>query len=169
MKMKLVYAVGGLVLTGGLFAAQEPAPPQSNYTDSTYGFAIDAPAFPKAGPGQPGVPVIMSGPAADGFASNVNVNIQQVATTRKEYLEQSLDQMRQVGLKVHSTSDVTVSGRDAIRLDYEGTISGRELHFLALAVIEKDRVVLVTCTALAKAFKEVEPAFRASLDSFRLK
>jgi hypothetical protein len=99
----------------------------------------------------------------------VNVNIQPIVTTRQGYLELSLDQIRQAGFKVNSNRDVTVSGKDALRFDYEGKLGDRELRFLALAVIEKDRVILVTCTALKRSFEAIEPEFTACLDSFRLK
>jgi hypothetical protein len=168
MKTLSIRTAGGLLLIGTFLAAQEAVPRRPNYTDPTYGFSLTAPAFPKDGPGQPAIPVLISGPTVDGFASNVNVNIQQIATTRQGYLDLSLGQMRQVGFKINSNREVTVSGKDAIRLDYEGKLGGNDLRFLALAVIEKDRVILVTCTALKASFKAIEPEFTACLDSFRL-
>lgn len=169
MKKMVIRSAWGILLTGTLLAAQEGAPKRSTYTDPTAGFMLAAPAFPKAGPGQLAVPVVMSGPTVDGFASNVNVNIQQIATTRKGYLDLSLGQMRQIGLKVNSHRDLTVAGKDAIEFDYEGNLGGRDLHFLALAIIEKEQVILVTCTALAASYKEIEPEFKACLESFRPK
>jgi len=169
MKMRQIATAVGLLLAGTLAGAQAPAPRQPNYIDSTYGYSFAAPAFPPAGAGQPAVPVIVAGPTVDGFASNVNVNIQQMATTRQGYIDLSLGQLRQLGFKIHTTKEVTVSGKDGIRFDYEGKLGSRDLHCLALAVIEKERVILVTCTALTTAYKAIEPEFQACLDSFRLK
>jgi hypothetical protein len=136
--------------------------------DVNHGFAIFAPNFPKV-PKQTVIPVMFTGPAEGGFSSNVNITIQPVSTTRKAYHDQSLREFGQLGFKLNSSRDVTVSGKDAIRLDYEGKASGKDLHFLSLAVFDKDRVILVTCTALPDSFAAVEPEFNACLDSFRLK
>jgi len=149
-------------------AAQNPTATRSAYMDLNYGFALFAPKFPKA-TNQNVTPVILTGPGEAGFSSNVNVTIQPATTTRKAYHDQSLNEFRQVGLKVNSDRNVTVSGKDAIRFDYEGQAGGKNLHFLSLAVIDKDRVILVTCTATPEAFPAIEPEFSACLDSFRLK
>jgi hypothetical protein len=47
-------------------------------------------------------------------------------------------------------------------------MEGKDLRFLALAVVDTDRVFLTTCTALKSRFQEDEPEFRACLDSFKL-
>lgn len=169
MKRQVIGAASVLLIGTLVVAQAPPAARQPNYIDSTYGFSFASPAFPQAGAGQPAVPVIVAGPTVDGFASNVNVNIQQLATTRQGYIDLSLGQLRQLGFKINSTTEVTVSGKEGVRFDYEGKLGGRELHCLALAVVEKERVVLVTCTAQATAYQAIEPEFRACLDSFRLK
>jgi hypothetical protein len=165
----LVVAVAGLLLLGTVMAAPAGAPRRSVYNDANYGFSLDAPAFSSAGKGQTVVPVILTGPNVNGFASNVNVVVSSITTTRKGYRDLTLAGMKQANMKINEDRDVTVSGRDAIRYDYEGKNGGKEVHFLALAVIDKDRVVVVTCTALASEFKAMEPEFRACLDSFQLK
>jgi hypothetical protein len=159
-----------LVSLSGVLAAQHTAATRSAYMDVNYGFALFAPRFPKA-TNQNVTPLILTGPGEAGFSSNVNVTIQPLpaTTTRKAYHDQSLNEFRQAGLKVNSDRDVTVSGKDAIRFDYEGQVGGKNLHFLSLAVIDKDRVILVTCTATPEAFPAIEPEFSACLDSFRLK
>lgn len=168
MRKLVIRSAFGLLLAGTLMAAQDAAPKRATYTDPAVGFTLASPAFPKANQGQSATSVVMTGPSVDGFASNVNVNIQPMATTRKGYLDLSLGEMKQVGLKVNSHRELMVSGKEAILFDYEGKMLGKDLHFLALAVVEKERVILVTCTALAASYKAIEPEFQACLDSFRL-
>jgi hypothetical protein len=169
VKKPLCLAALGAMLIGTTWAAQATKARRSSYTDEAHGFTLEAPRFPGAGPNVAAIPLVVSGPAEGGFASSVNVGIQASKTTRKGYRELSLGQFRQIGLKVNSDRDVTVSGREAIRFDYEGQLQGRDLHFLTLAVIDKERVVLVTCTASAAAFPAVAPEFNACLDSFKLR
>jgi hypothetical protein len=159
-----------LVSLSVVLAAQNPAATRSAYMDVNYGFALFAPKFPKA-TNQNVTPVIFTGPGEAGFSSNVNVTILPLPanTTRKAYHDQSLNEFRQAGLKVNSERNVTVSGKDAIRFDYEGQARGKNLHFLSLAVIDRDRVIVVTCAATAEAFPAIEPEFSACLDSFKLK
>ncbi len=156
MKKPLSLVALGAMLIGTTWAAQATKARRSSYTDETYGFALEAPRFPGAGPNQAGMPLVVSGPPEGGFASNVNVGIQATRTTRQGYRDLSLGQFRQLGFKVNSARDVTVSGREAIRLDYEGQLQRRDLHFLSLAIVDKDRVVLVTCTTTPAAFPAVE-------------
>ncbi len=94
---------------------------------------------------------------------------QATTTTRKAYRDLSIGQFEQLKFKLNSEKELTVSGRDALRLDYEGTVpqGGKEYHFLALAVIDKERVVLVTCTALPENFAAVEPEFQACIASLK--
>ena len=167
MRTLLGLAAAGLVLVVAA-AAQAPKDPRSTYSDAVYGFAFDAPRFPPAGADQVAIPVNVSGVGEGGFASNVNVMVQPKAASRKAYRDRAIAQFKQMGLTLHAARDLTVSDRDAALFDYSGRIAGRDLHFLALAVIAKDRVFLVTCTATAGAFKRLEPEFRACLDSFRL-
>ena len=168
MRTALGLAATGLLLIGVAQAAQAIKAKRSTYSDAVYGFSFEAPRFPGAARAKPAMAVTVSGPAEGGFASNVNVVIQPRVPSRKAFRDQSLAQFKQLGLTLNSEQELTVSGRDALRLDYSGAIAGRELHFLALAVIDRDRTLLVTCTATPDAFKDAEPEFRACLDSFKL-
>jgi hypothetical protein len=141
----------------------------SVYQDSVYGFSINAPAFPAAGKGANVVPVVMMAPADEGFSSNVNVSVQTVAVSRDAYRDLSTAQFKQAGWKVNAQRNATVSGKDAIFWDYEGTQGGKELRWLALTVVDTDRVYIITCTALKEAFPKYEKEFQACLNSFRLK
>ncbi len=157
----------GLVASGSAWAYQRGAV-RSHYADESVGYSLDTPKFPAPGERQV-VLAVFSGQPEAGFGSNMTVINQAVSTTRKAYRDVTLASFQKLGLKVNEDRDVTVSGRDAIRLDYEGKTNARDLRFLSLAVIEKDRVLLFTCTATVDAFPKIAAEFRSSLDSVRLR
>lgn len=172
----------GLVIVGmGLARAGQqkdaPAAParkdapveRSTYNDAVYGFSLEAPRFPAAGPNQAVVPIALTSVAEGGFSSNVNTMVQMITTTREDFRALSLKEMQRLGWKVNSDKDVTVCGRDAIEIDYAGQMRNKDLHFLSISVIEAKRVIVVTCAATAEDFKTLEPEFRACLASFKLK
>lgn len=161
----LVVVLGFL---GVLLAAEHLGPKSSHYADGLYGFSIDAPQFPKAASGSTEVRLVLMAPAEQDFCANVNLMIQHVSTTREQYRESTLAQFGSLGFKVNSEQTVTVSGRDAIIFDYEGKANDREFRWLALAVIDAERVFLVTCTAPKGSFEKYEKAFRSCLNSFKM-
>jgi hypothetical protein len=167
MRQTLGLVIGGLVFTSLGWSAQKASTMVSAYTDATYGFTIHAPSFPKATRGTV-VPLMMYAPPEDQFATNVNVGVQSVQMSRKAYRDASVAQFQKLGFKINSERNTTVSGKDAIFWDYEGTMAGRSMRFLALAVMDRDRVIVATGTALRENFPRYEPAFRTCLDSFRI-
>ncbi|WP_435017297.1 hypothetical protein TA3x_004901 [Tundrisphaera sp. TA3] len=171
MKTLWKYAAALCLVAGSsAIAYQKGASTRSSYTDENYGFSIETPRYPGAGPRTPGMVLMVPGPPSKGFAPNLNITVQDVATTTKDYLEMSLGQFPKLGWKVNTHRELKVSGRDAIEIDYEGEAKpGQKMHFLAVAVIEKDRVILATATVLAADFAEVEAELRASLASLKLK
>jgi hypothetical protein len=168
MRTLLVLAIGGFLVVGLAWPAARTARRPSSYNDGTYGFAITPPRFPAAARGTNITPVILYAPPENGFASNVNVVIQNASMSRQAYRNLSVQQFQQLGYTVNSERNLTVSGRDAILFDYEGTLQGRDLRFLALAVLDTDRILLVTGTAPRESFKKYEPGFRAAIGSFRV-
>jgi hypothetical protein len=169
MKKRLIVLFCGLLVTGSAWSFHKAAN-RSRYNDEVYGFVIDAPRFPGAGPTTASTPVLFTGAPVAGFASNVNVLVQAAKTTRKDLRELSLGQFRELDLKLISERELSVSGREAIEIEYEGKFPGqKKLHFLSLSIIDKDRVIVITCTSTPEAFAATEPEFRACLSSFRLK
>jgi hypothetical protein len=140
----------------------------SRYTDGTYGYSIQSPAFPVVAKGSSAFTLFMMAPAEDKFSSNVSVMIQEVATTREEFRKLSLAQFEANGLKVLSDKDTAVSKKDALQLEYEGNQQGRDIHGVVQAVIAGERVYLVTCTALQGNYPKYEAAFKGCLESFEL-
>ena len=161
--------VGVAIIVSGLSLREgDPGPKPSVYSDGLYGFSIEAPSFGRVEKGGTVIPVMLLGPSENKFASNVNVVVQAKASTRAAFRALTLEEFRQYGFKVNSDREVTVSGRDAIIFDYEGTQQGRDLRFLALAVIDKERVFVVTCTAPKELYKTYETKFQACLDTFKV-
>ena len=147
---------------------EKPGGKVSKYADETYGFAIRPPAFPAAAKGVNVIPIMMLAAPENRFASNVNIVVQEKATTREEYRKLSLDEMQAAGLELLSDKDATVSKRDALQFEYQGYQQGNHLRWLALAVIDKERVYVVTCTALKDDYPKYEAAFKGCLESFEL-
>ena len=143
--------------TAPALAADAPA----TYTDTKNGFSMNAPDL-----GASPAPVMFLGPALHGFSPNVNVSIQMIKSTRKDYLDLSLKQFAQVKATVNSQKEMTVSGHDAVMVDYEMTPATKTTRHLALIVVTDDRVYLVTATALKDDFAASEQAFRKCLESF---
>jgi len=168
MRGRAVVVLGVMVTVTVLLGAEQPGASVGTYTDTRYGFSIQAPAFPEAPSGGGVVPVQMFSPAELGFASNVNVMVQRAASSRPLYRQASRNQFQQMGLTINSDTDLTVSGKDAVLFNYEGAMGGRELRWLALAVIDAEQVFLVTCTAPKDTFGRYEKQFHACLDSFHL-
>jgi len=156
------------VLIPGLLASAVPVAAPSTYRDGLYGFTIQAPVFPAVAEGTGVMPVMFMGPGSDGFASNINVGVQKTTTTLDAYVALSKTQFEAAGFKVNSEARSKVSGREAVVFDYQGKAQGLELRWLALAVVDKDRVFLVTATATPDGFGKIEKEFRACLESFRI-
>lgn len=150
-----------------LVAAAEP-PRAPTYKDDVYRFSVDAPKFPKPPSGQSAVPVAFVGHPEDGVSPNVNVLVLNAGVSAEQYRTMTLDQFKKAGHKVNAESKKKVSGRDAYQWDYEGAQQGKELRFLALAVSDRDKVFLITCTSVKSRFDRHQKEFQACLDSFKL-
>jgi hypothetical protein len=172
MKKLLVLFPLAVVLCSVPLWGQPPnlrlASRRSIYTDATYGFTVSPPSFPNPA-NQQFVAAAFTAPSDSGFSSNVNVMITPGATTRDALRAETERDFQTLGFKTNSVRKLTVSGRDALRIDYEGKLQGNYLHFLCLAVIDKDRVIIVTCTAKAEAFAANQAEFSKCLDSFALR
>jgi hypothetical protein len=136
--------------------------------DAQYGYGLSMPRFPSPAAGGSAMRLMMSAPPENGFSSNVGVMVQEAKLTADEYEALSKKQFEAAGITVIASSRRQVSGRPAITYEYQGPLGGRTLHWLSLAVILPERVVLVTCTADAAQFRGLESEFRRVLSSFIL-
>ena len=112
----------------------------------------------------PQQPLFMALPASDGFAANVNVQIQPYNGTLDDYIALSEQQFKSAGLKI---SQRNKQGPSAVVFEYTGEVQGRALHWYARAAHEKGRVYLVTATATEAQWKTEAGALKACVDSFR--
>src|SRR4051812_29191409 len=96
MKNLWPWAFAATTLTAGWAAGQTTAR-SSAYTDGLYGFNITAPRFATVQTGERVVPLMVFGPAENGFAPNVNVLVQERPSTRKQYREATEAEFKRVG------------------------------------------------------------------------
>jgi hypothetical protein len=168
MKKPFALLLCALPTCVGTARSADEAIRRSHYTDATYGFSLDAPRFPGS-PAQV-IPVTFFAPRGPVGKSNLSVVIQHTRTTRRAYLDRLVNSARRRGMKVLASRDLTVSGLEAVEIDVGGIFPGHpeEIRQLQLAVIQGDRVILVSCTTDAESFREIGPKLRASLSSLRL-
>ena len=131
--------------------------------DTTYGFSVAVPAFPKqAESGTSVTPVTFGGPIHNGAAPSCNVQIQNMSTTLNDFRAQSIVQAKALGITLESETPRKVSGKDALLF-----VSARsDLKVLSLAVQVGQGIYLVTCLAATDQFPKYEKAFRGVIDSF---
>jgi hypothetical protein len=133
-----------------------------------FGFTFDAPGFPAPDGQAPDAQLVLVGPGQGGFAPNLNVIVQEIETTPDAYVEDSVLQFGEAGYRVNAMVKTTVSGREAVIIDYEGVQGGMALRWNAMAVFDAKRVILATCTVRREEFAAHEKAMKACLESFRL-
>jgi len=138
----------------------------SEYRNAEFGFRVQLPEFG----GKGSVPnrqlaSFYAPSASGGFTPNMNIQVHDWDKGLEAYIELSDTQFDQAGFDVLEDKKLEIGGRSAIRWVYTGRMGGRELEFLALAVEGDKNVILFTCVAPSKDFKDHEPAFRKSLES----
>jgi hypothetical protein len=169
MKPVLVAIVASLATRWATLPDGGPRDPKpSLYTDSLYGFSIQAPPFSKAGPDTNVIPVMLLGPSDDEFSPNMNVLVQNTSISFSDFAETSRKQFETAGLRITRETSSKIGGRDALTWVYEGMMQGHELRWLARAIAAKGRIYLITYTSLAKNYAKYEKAFLESLESFKL-
>ena len=145
------------------FASTQGRSAESMIHDTTYGFSIATPTFPKEdSTGLTVTPITFAGPMRDGKAPSCNVQIQNMGVTLSAFRTQSLGQFKAVGLTLESESKRKVSGKDALYF----VSSGHDMKILSLAVEDGQSIYLVTCLAASAQFGQYERAFQVVMDSF---
>ena len=158
--------VSAAVVAGSLaLASLEGRSAEPVVHDTTYGFSIAVPAFPKQqDAGIAVTPITFAGPLHEGKAPSCNVQIQNTDATLSSFRTQSLGQFKALGLTLESEAPRKVSGKDALFL----VSSGHDLKIFSLAVQVGRSIYLVTCLAPTDQFQTYEKAFKAAIDSFSL-
>ncbi|MEM0965615.1 MAG: hypothetical protein AAGJ81_05655 [Verrucomicrobiota bacterium] len=104
-------------------------------------------------------------PVTDGFAPNVNVQIQSFVGDVDDYERISLKQIKQMGMSLRQ--EVNKSG-DELVFFYEGTANGRDLRFYSKAIRKNGSYYLATATALQSQWPIVGKRLMDSVGSFSL-
>lgn len=172
MKKTLIAFLCGAAVVALVVAAEAAAAKKKvarpKYSNARHGFSMETPLFPDVPKGESFALAAFKAPARKAFASNVNIRIQKRSSTVDAYEKLTLKGLKGIGGTLKGKKRFKLGGLDALSMDYEAKLAGRELRFLQLAVFKKGEVVLVTCTALKSEFKSVEKEFRACLASFKL-
>ncbi|MGH7150908.1 MAG: DcrB-related protein [Planctomycetota bacterium] len=157
-----------LLLAATSFSDARGPETSTRYLDAANGYSIEPPAFPKVPTGVSCQTVIFFAPQEEGFAPNVNVQVQPWTKSLEEFLALSRSQFKEYDLTLLSEEKRKVSGREAVAFDYEGDMQGRPLRWMALAVADAGRVILVTGTVPKGSFETHEKALRSCLASLQL-
>ncbi len=129
-----------------------------------YGFEMDALEAPV---GQTPVSALMTFlPVTDGFAPNINVQIQPYSGTIKEYAELSRGQFAGMQWKVVSEKQV---GDNEWIAEYTGPMQGNVLRFYARAIAKGGKVYLATGTTKESQWPTLGTTIRKHVDSFKVK
>jgi hypothetical protein len=108
--------------------------------------------------------LVMFMPATNGFAANVNVQIQPYGETIDDYLTVSIQQCKDAGFKVLQQN---ATEKTAVVFEYAGDMEGRRLHWYARAQKTTGKVYLVTATAPEDQWDRLAPQLKACVDSLR--
>jgi len=105
-------------------------------------------------------------PVKDGFAPNVNVQIQQpYEGTIEDYTKLTLEQFKEAKLKVLEKKAL---GKSAAIFEYTGEMQGHALHWYARAVKAGNKIYLITATDAAANWQKDADQLKACVDSFRV-
>ncbi|NLY88130.1 MAG: hypothetical protein GX085_00685 [Firmicutes bacterium] len=129
------------------------------------GFTIDA-LEGEVGAEPYQVLVMFLPPTADGFAPNINIQIQPYPGTMEDYIALTKQQIAGAGWKL---LELATPGKDVITLEFAGEPQGFGLHWYAKAVKDGDRVYLVTATASENFWADLAGQLKSKVDSFMLK
>jgi len=156
--MKLIFLL--LIAVSGKVDASE-------YRDTSNGFSLQIPQFDAIDSLSAQV-LTIAGPPTRGFAPNCNVQIQAVNMSLDDFVELTLRQFEGAGFEVIESSRIGISGRDAQRWHYNGSLHGTEFEWLAVVVPKSNRFFLLTCTALKDKYEETATIFEDTIQSFRV-
>ncbi|RUO31488.1 hypothetical protein CWE12_00345 [Aliidiomarina sedimenti] len=124
-------------------------------------FEFTPPSFPREVGGQVFQYFL---PAADGFAANVNLQIQPYEGSLEDYEALSVQQFEQLDFEMIDLA----RGDNELVFEYTGSMQGTEFHWFSRVLKEGNYFYVVTATALAERWDTEREALVESVDSFRL-
>lgn len=104
-------------------------------------------------------------PASNGFAPNVNVQIQHFPGTVEDYAKLTLNQFKDAKLKL---IEKKAAGKSAVSFEYQGEMQARPLHWYAIALKSGNKIYLVTATDLESNWKNSAAQLKRCVNSFQL-
>jgi hypothetical protein len=110
------------------------------------------------------------GPAAAGFAPNINVVDESFSGSLDAYVKGNLDSMQRVFKQFRLLKQEefkTSQGLQAARVIAENELNGRVLRNTYYFFPNGDTKFVVTCTALAEGGDKFDPVFEGSMHTFR--
>jgi hypothetical protein len=151
-------------------ASTDPAGDARPHAETPVAFSFDPPAGWVFRP-FPGLKhQVAVGPAASGFAPNINVVEEPFGGTLDAYVNGNLASMQRLFKEFHllQRDDFrTAEGLEGARLIAENTQNGKRLRQTFYLFGKGDRKFVVTCSALAEGGDELDPVFEASMKTFR--
>lgn len=110
-------------------------------------------------------PLMMSLPATEGFAPNINVQIQQYPNSLDSYAKLSGAQFKQLNFKVIKNKKI----KNTLVFEYSGNMQNRNLHWYAMAYKKGNNVYLITATSTESQWKKLSKKLIGCIKSFKLK
>jgi len=108
--------------------------------------------------------LIMFLPVTDGFAANVNVQIQAYTGTIEDYVALTVKQFKSTGMKLLQQKG---PAKSVVMFEFTGEVQGRPLHWYARAEKSGSSVYLVTATAAPSQWNREAARLKSCVDSFR--
>ena len=142
------------------------------YTSAKYGFTVTAPAGWKQ-VSYPGTELVFTGPAAGGFASNVNLVVTSLPAgfTLKQYETQGRDQLATVitNYKFISRRTLTLGGLPAFQQVFTGQQGKFNLYYVQTVALRKGDAYVLTATALQQSHAGLPKAVDGIVQTFTFK
>ena len=103
-------------------------------------------------------------PPTDGFAPNVNIQLQVWGKSLKAYKSLSENQLKGMSFQVIRSS----LKADQVIFEYTGMSQGKKLHWYSKAVAKGKNIYLITATALHSQWASTGKDLIESVDSLKL-
>lgn len=160
---KVSMAVAGAMFASAPFLASVNA---GTVDLPQYGFSIEAlDAVPSTAAATTALITFL--PPSDGFAPNINVNIQPYPGDIASYIKLSKGQFE--AMKWTLVSEKQVGGNEWV-VEYTGSLpQASGLHFYARAIAKAGKVYLITATAKETQWSTQSDVLRKHVDSFQAK
>ena len=110
-------------------------------------------------------PLIMMLQPSEGFAPNINIQIQKYTNSLDDYAKLSTNQFKQFKFKIIQNK----KSNEALIFEYSGSMQGRQLHWFAMAYKKGSNVFLITATSTENQWKKLSKKLIDCVKSFKLK